>query len=421
MLGSAGGRASAPCRCLRAGSTVPDRQRRHADRHRSRAVVADHQRSGALVTMAVVPQHRAGQVRRRRRRRRMASSPASSGADRTSRRITSSACRWPRPRRSPRCPADVPYEIGRRALPGADRRSDRVRCARYRATGEFIDIGTPADYLDTSLPLAARERRRHGGTRRDSPDRARRATRSCGTMWSWRMVRCCASASSPTACAYRRTRRGTASRSASRRASWRRRTRIDGPGDRLALKSEARRCRSRLRHTEAPRHSRACVVIVDDRRRQPDRRRTRTRIDQFLAETGLAARGAKVVPLTGDASDRRYFRVLLRDEPSQVLAVHPRPIDVRAAAVRQRRAAAQRDAGAGAARSSGTRTSSASWRCRISATSRCRRISAPPRRPSTPRSTAQAVIAHRDAAAARPRAGVRPATCPTASRSTSRS
>ncbi len=39
------------------------------------------------------------------------------------------------------------------------------------------------------------------------------------------------------------------------------------------------------------------------------------------------SRGANVVPLTGDASDRRYFRVLLRDEPSQVLAVHPGPIE----------------------------------------------------------------------------------------------
>lgn len=46
------------------------------------------------------------------------------------------------------------------------------------------------------------------------------------------------------------------------------------------------------------------------------------RIDRFLAETGLAARDAKVLPLTGDASDRRYFRVLLRGESSQVLALH---------------------------------------------------------------------------------------------------
>jgi hypothetical protein len=61
-----------------------------------------------------------------------------------------------------------------------------------------------------------------------------------------------------------------------------------------------------------------------DRRAHDD---VRPRIDQFLAESGLAGRGAKVVPLTGDASDRRYFRVLLRDDPSQVLAVHPGPIE----------------------------------------------------------------------------------------------
>jgi N-acetylmuramate 1-kinase len=53
----------------------------------------------------------------------------------------------------------------------------------------------------------------------------------------------------------------------------------------------------------------------------------RGRIDTFLADTGLRDRGAKVLPLTGDASDRRYFRVLVRNEPTQVLAVHPGPID----------------------------------------------------------------------------------------------
>src|SRR5262245_10634425 len=54
----------------------------------------------------------------------------------------------------------------------------------------------------------------------------------------------------------------------------------------------------------------------------------RPRIDQYLAETGLARQGAKVVPLTGDASDRRYLRVLLRDAASQVLAVYPQAFDV---------------------------------------------------------------------------------------------
>ena len=51
------------------------------------------------------------------------------------------------------------------------------------------------------------------------------------------------------------------------------------------------------------------------------------RIDRFLAESGLAERDAKVLPLTGDASDRQYFRVLLRNEPSQVLALHTTEID----------------------------------------------------------------------------------------------
>jgi N-acetylmuramate 1-kinase len=53
----------------------------------------------------------------------------------------------------------------------------------------------------------------------------------------------------------------------------------------------------------------------------------RHRIDQFLTEAGLAAQVTTVVPLTGDASDRKYFRVLIRNGPTQVLAVHPQAID----------------------------------------------------------------------------------------------
>jgi aminoglycoside/choline kinase family phosphotransferase len=52
----------------------------------------------------------------------------------------------------------------------------------------------------------------------------------------------------------------------------------------------------------------------------------RERIDRYLVDSGLAARAATVVPLTGDASDRRYFRVLLADGSSRILAVHPGPI-----------------------------------------------------------------------------------------------
>src|SRR5688572_32634243 len=61
-------------------------------------------------------------------------------------------------------------------------------------------------------------------------------------------------------------------------------------------------------------------------RRTNDGSDARVRIDGFLDQTGLRQHDAKVVPLTGDASDRRYFRVMLRDQPSQVLAVHPGPV-----------------------------------------------------------------------------------------------
>ncbi len=53
----------------------------------------------------------------------------------------------------------------------------------------------------------------------------------------------------------------------------------------------------------------------------------RDRINRYLAASGLAARSPRVVPLTGDASDRRYFRVIPNDGESIVLALHGGPID----------------------------------------------------------------------------------------------
>jgi N-acetylmuramate 1-kinase len=55
--------------------------------------------------------------------------------------------------------------------------------------------------------------------------------------------------------------------------------------------------------------------------------RTLERIDRFLAETGLGGVNPRVVPLTGDASDRKYFRIIPSDGPSIVLALHAGPID----------------------------------------------------------------------------------------------
>ncbi len=53
----------------------------------------------------------------------------------------------------------------------------------------------------------------------------------------------------------------------------------------------------------------------------------RDRIAQYLADNGLAAPAIRVVPLTGDASDRRYFRIISPDGPSTVLALHADTID----------------------------------------------------------------------------------------------
>ncbi len=53
------------------------------------------------------------------------------------------------------------------------------------------------------------------------------------------------------------------------------------------------------------------------------------RVQRYLERSGLAAQHARALPITGDASDRRYFRVLMPSAPSIVLAVHASAIDVR--------------------------------------------------------------------------------------------
>ena len=45
----------------------------------------------------------------------------------------------------------------------------------------------------------------------------------------------------------------------------------------------------------------------------------------YMRRAGLDQ--ARIVPLTPDASDRRYLRVIPRQGPAQVLAVYPGPID----------------------------------------------------------------------------------------------
>jgi N-acetylmuramate 1-kinase len=51
------------------------------------------------------------------------------------------------------------------------------------------------------------------------------------------------------------------------------------------------------------------------------------RLEQYLVDQHLIDQTLKVVPLTGDASDRQYFRVLRKDATPIVLAMHAGPID----------------------------------------------------------------------------------------------
>ena len=50
-------------------------------------------------------------------------------------------------------------------------------------------------------------------------------------------------------------------------------------------------------------------------------------IQQYLRQQGLAGHRSRVVPLTGDASDRKYFRIIPQDGAPFVLALHAGPID----------------------------------------------------------------------------------------------
>src|SRR5437763_4845278 len=60
-------------------------------------------------------------------------------------------------------------------------------------------------------------------------------------------------------------------------------------------------------------------------RRTPEQQAVRHRIDDCLERAKLEGPRVRVVPLTGDASTRQYFRVLRPDNPSVVLAVYDTP------------------------------------------------------------------------------------------------
>jgi aminoglycoside/choline kinase family phosphotransferase len=56
----------------------------------------------------------------------------------------------------------------------------------------------------------------------------------------------------------------------------------------------------------------------------------RERIETYLERSGLASKSPRVVPLTGDASDRRYYRILFADAPSIVLSLYSTPFEFEA-------------------------------------------------------------------------------------------
>jgi hypothetical protein len=64
---------------------------------------------------------------------------------------------------------------------------------------------------------------------------------------------------------------------------------------------------------------------MDKQRR--DGSEARDKIEGYLSRSGLSAQSPRVMPLTGDASDRRYFRVLLPDGGSIVLALNAAPFE----------------------------------------------------------------------------------------------
>ena len=63
-------------------------------------------------------------------------------------------------------------------------------------------------------------------------------------------------------------------------------------------------------------------------KRSPDTAEQRERIDVYLGRNGLSPFRPRIVPLTGDASDRRYYRIQTAHDTPFVLALHATAFDV---------------------------------------------------------------------------------------------
>ena len=183
----------------------------------------------------------------------------------------------------------------------------------FIADAAFWDVGTVADYWQTTRAFAGQ------ASRRSSDDRASVADRSHR----------------------QRHRLDPLGRCRGRCAGGDREMHPDGRGANTsrrdlsghyphAARRRAHRCSNGCRGQPAcrPRADtwvRPYEYMTDQR--TPDGQQTRERIDRFLRESGMIDRRARVVPLTGDASDRKYFRVITPDASSYVIALHAGPID----------------------------------------------------------------------------------------------
>jgi aminoglycoside/choline kinase family phosphotransferase len=63
-------------------------------------------------------------------------------------------------------------------------------------------------------------------------------------------------------------------------------------------------------------------------KRSPDSAEQRERIDVYLGRNGFGVFHPRIIPLTGDASDRRYYRILTAHGAPFVLALHASAFDV---------------------------------------------------------------------------------------------
>ena len=123
------------------------------------AMIEQHRRSGALVTMALIPESAARQVRRRPARRRRRGDRVHAPRQSRSRRFHFIGPQVVEADAFLPLEDGVPAESVLGALSAVDGRARRGSVMGFVSDAAFQDIGTPADLLQTSLDLAAADGR----------------------------------------------------------------------------------------------------------------------------------------------------------------------------------------------------------------------------------------------------------------------